>query len=508
MQLGQHQVGGLDVVGGAELEVGAGVARVQRHRALEEEHRAVQRLVALQPEVQHAAGEGLVGVDHVRLLGAPRHPAEIQAQTLGELGHDAVLQREDLGDAPVGLDRVRDRARLDVGDAGRDPDDVAQALERAAQDPPRAELAADAGRERLVGGGGGAGELAQRFPDALAGHDRQPLDALQVRGQRLRDTGAQPVGAAVASDVGEGHHGHRVRRRRGHDGGAARPPLDRVQVAAQLAHRLVPFGAVLGQHLLEHALQLGDEALAGPRQRGRVAVQDRVDHLDRVGTGERKLPREQLVEHDAQREDVGARVQLAAERLLGRHVGDGADEGAVAVGSSRPRALALPHRRRVLREAEHLHAAAVRHHHVRGLDVAVDDPPVVGLGQRLRDLPHEGNDLVGGERAPARELGQRPARHVLHGDEARPALGTVDVVDLVDDGDVGMGQRRGDAGLAQQARAGRVVTAGGQQLERDLAAQSKVLRQVDLAHASGPEPLHDPVAGRDLLEHARSLSAQ
>jgi len=132
----------------------------------------------------------------------------------------------------------------------------------------------------------------------------------------------------------------------------------------------------------------------------------------------------------------------------------------------------------------------------------------VGLGQRLRDLPHEGNDLVGGERAPARELGQRPARHVLHGDEARPALGTVDVVDLVDDGDVGMGQRRGDAGLAQQARAGRVVTAGGQQLERDLAAQSKVLRQVDLAHASGPEPLHDPVAGRDLLEHARSLSAQ
>jgi hypothetical protein len=137
----------------------------------------------------------------------------------------------------------------------------------------------------------------------------------------------------------------------------------------------------------------------------------------------------------------------------------------------------------------------------------VDHAAVVGLGQRLRDLAHERKDLGRGERAPSRELGERPPRHVLHGDEARPPVRTLHVVDLVDDRDVGMGERRGDAGLAQQPRAGRVVPAGGQHLERDLPAQPQVLGQVDLAHAPGAQPLDDAIAGGDLLDHARPLSA-
>ena len=54
VQLGHDQVRGLGLVGGAQLEVGLGVGRVEGDRALEEEDRAVDGLVALRAEVDHA----------------------------------------------------------------------------------------------------------------------------------------------------------------------------------------------------------------------------------------------------------------------------------------------------------------------------------------------------------------------------------------------------------------------------------------------------------------------
>ena len=65
---GVDEVGGLHVAGRAELEMGARVPGVEGHRALEEQHRPVERLVALDAQVQHALGEGLVRLHDVRLL--------------------------------------------------------------------------------------------------------------------------------------------------------------------------------------------------------------------------------------------------------------------------------------------------------------------------------------------------------------------------------------------------------------------------------------------------------
>ena len=88
-------------------------------------------------------------------------------------------------------------------------------------------------------------------------------------------------------------------------------------------------------------------------------------------------------------------IDRLALRLLGRHVGDRADDAAF------DRELLPGHRRRQvvarrvlaqLREAEvqHLDAALVADHHVAGLQVAMRDAPLVGradrVGQRDREL--------------------------------------------------------------------------------------------------------------------------
>ena len=239
-------------------------------------------------------------------------------------------------------------------------------------------------------------------------------------------------------------------------------PADRVEVAAQLAQRLVPLLAVLGQHPAEDALQLRPSAARARDGRRRLAVEDRVDHLDHVVAGEGERARDQLVEDDAEREDVRAGVEVAPEGLLRRHVGDGAGQAASrgVLRGPAPGVRGVVGAGRILGqpEVQDLHATALRDHHVRGLDVAMHHAAVVGLGQRLRHLPHQGHRLGHIEGMRADELGQGLPGHVLHGDEAAPPVLRLHLVDLVDDRDVRMVQRGGHPRLAQEAAA-RVLVA-------------------------------------------------
>ena len=68
-----------------------------------------------------------------------------------------------------------------------------------------------------------------------------------------------------------------------------------------------------------------------------------------VAPGERPPPGQQLVQHDAEREDVAARVERLSRRLLRRHVRDGADDDARARARLGQRASGIV-RRRALRE--------------------------------------------------------------------------------------------------------------------------------------------------------------
>ena len=107
------------------------------------------------------------------------------------------------------------------------------------------------------------------------------------------------------------------------------------------------------------------------------------DHGRRVVARERRLAGDQLVQHAAERVEVGPRRHLAAERLLRRHVGHRADDHAV---HRQPRLL----ERDGEAEVADLGRAVGGEPDVAGLEVAVDDAVLVRVGEpaadALRDL--------------------------------------------------------------------------------------------------------------------------
>ena len=214
--------------------------------------------------------------------------------------------------------------------------------------------------------------------------------------------------------------------------------------------------------------------------------------LERRAPREGKLPGQEAVEDDAERVDVRGRPRRRAFRLLGRQVGGGAHD---RPGFRERRLAGRP------RDAEvgELGAALRVEEDVRGLQVAVDDPVRVRMGEAGGDLGREPLRLEVGQRPTAAEaLLERAAAEVFE-DEVRPALGLADVVDP---GDVRMGQRGDRAGLPDEPRR---VGVAREELERHEAPELAVLGQPDLGHAAAAEqvaklePVADHLAGHGRL---------
>ncbi len=88
------------------------------------------------------------------------------------------------------------------------------------------------------------------------------------------------------------------------------------QLAAVLEAQVLVLGQAALHHLHQDARHLGRPLAQGLR----LLVDDLVQHGRSRLRVEGLAAREQLVEHAARREDVGARVHPVAQRLLGRHV--------------------------------------------------------------------------------------------------------------------------------------------------------------------------------------------
>ena len=72
-------------------------------------------------------------------------------------------------------------------------------------------------------------------------------------------------------------------------------------------------------------------SLIARRERRNLVAEDRLEHLRGVAAGEWRRAVEQLVEHDAEREDVGAAIDFAARGLLGGGIGQCADKAGEAI---------------------------------------------------------------------------------------------------------------------------------------------------------------------------------
>ena len=202
---------------------------------------------------------------------------------------------------------------------------------------------------------------------------------------------------------------------------------------------------------------------------------------------ERALAREHLVQDHAESEDVASGVGGPGLDLLGRHVAERShdDAGSVAVGSFETLSGALDLHQLREAEVEDLDAALSRHEEVLGLQVPVDDPFLVSGGEALGDL----NGVV--DRLAWREAPRRRAPHAASRLRAAPGRRTERRPDARcrRRRDVGVIEDPGGAGLLLEAlQAVRVARKRGRQdLDRDLAAEPRVLRPVDLAHPARAE---------------------
>ena len=141
------------------------------------------------------------------------------------------------------------------------------------------------------------------------------------------------------------------------------------------------------------------------------------DDRHRVLARKRRLSGEQLVEERAERVEVRAGIGGPAQRLLGRQVGDRADEHPLDRGA----------RAAVGREAEvaEPRGTVVAQPYVRGLEITVDDPAPVRVLERAAEVDGDLNRPVELELAPGAVVEhalQVAATDVLADDERDPAV--------------------------------------------------------------------------------------
>ena len=220
-------------------------------------------------------------------------------------------------------------------------------------------------------------------------------------------------------------------------------------------------------------------------------------------------PGEHVIEDDAQRVEVAARVERLALRLLGRHVPRRPEHRARLRLHGVHRELAVGVQHLGDAEVEDLDDLLVplvgvdaREEEVVGLEVAVDDPLGVRLGERAQRLPRRLDGLLDPDAPDALDaLAERLALEQLHREVevAVLALAEVEHRDRVRRREQAVGAR-----LAQEARAAHLVdgAVAAQDLDGDVAADGRLLGAVHRAHRAGAEAREDGEApGEDAPEH-------
>ena len=291
---------------------------------------------------------------------------------------------------------------------------------------------------------------------------------------------------------------------RGETGG-----IDRLERGHELGCGAVAARRLLGEAAGEHAAEgVGHRGRGGAGQSRGLVAQDGAHHLRRAPAGEGALAGQELMEHAAEGEDIGAGAGGLAPHLLRRHVADRAEDR--PGGGERHLGAGLGHLTGARlagelgeTEVEDLDPPFLGHEDILGLEVAMHDPALVGRGEAARDL---GGPLDRGAqrqaRSGARAAGpgvggalqagpQRGARQQLGDEVARP----LDHADVEDRQDVRMVERRGGARLLLEAAQPADVLADleRQDLDRDLAPEARVASAVDLSHPAFTQQVDDLV---------------
>ena len=225
-KLGHREQAALHRLNRAQRDPCRRVIRVVLDRPLEQQRRTFGGLGGGQPHLDLSLGERLVGFDRFGLAlldRADRGVAEFELHVLAQLVDDLVLEIEDRVDPAVELHGLQQASRPDFDELRGNPDRVAQPLERAADDPGRCHTAADLDRCAVVQPLPFTGaQRLQCVEDLRPPDDLQLGDILEIRGDRLGDSRADPVIGRLLDQVHERHDRDAARRRAGRGHHAAR----------------------------------------------------------------------------------------------------------------------------------------------------------------------------------------------------------------------------------------------------------------------------------------------
>ena len=201
---------------------------------------------------------------------------------------------------------------------------------------------------------------------------------------------------------------------------------------------------------------------------------------------ERLLPRRELVENQPQRIDVALDRRPLARKLLRRHV------------RRRPRHFPLDHVARRHRQAKvrDPRPSSPVHHHVRRLQIPVQNTLVMRRGQPRAQLPRDVQPLVGGRKTsdPLQERGQVLPVHVFHRQVVQP----VDFPDVVHTAHVRVRDLTRDPHFRVEPLEALLLRREvlRQELQRHRLPELQVVRPVHLAHPASAEQPDDPVSLR------------
>ena len=168
-----------------------------------------------------------------------------------------------------------------------------------------------------------------------------------------------------------------------------------------------------------------------------------------LGADEGVGARDQLIQQNAERENVGSAIRRLTADLFRRHIRRRARRtssvAAVHDGRRLVDGVGVRQARRQP-EVHDLDVPVFGEHHVRRLEVAVNDTPLVRGVERLGDLFRHAQGLTEPQRPAAQPPFERLAADVFH----RDAGATVERRDFVNRADERMIERGGGARLAEQ----------------------------------------------------------
>ncbi len=209
--------------------------------------------------------------------------------------------------------------------------------------------------------------------------------------------------------------------------------------------------------------------------------------------------RQHLVHDDAEAENVAPAVDHPPARLLRADVLQGPDEHPRCCIRDGRRLMRVRHIDRFrYAEVEHLGVTAAVDHDVSRLDIAMYDAATMRFIERVGHLAGQADDRVDRHRPAVQTVAQRLSLHILHRDEG---CSVIALPRFVNDSHVRMRELRRRDRLAHEPPF-RFLVRIGQELQRHIPLQLRILGQIHLPHPAAPDLAEDPVATDGIRDHS------